>query len=269
MHSRQDAVVAWTSKPGALKVWRERACLTVQELAKESGISVRTIYALESDKPRVATIETLTRLVDVLKNVGCTIRALATHSDDGEDEPAEATADDASAPELGTLSRRARRERQFGLHQQALRSSGEVFDLLGLDRFKRCLSRPHAHDGKRFALHGTVDEYMGIPPAARKILKCKDGGRFRIIRTVAPGLLFYTTVYATTTEHANALEAALEGSPISLLVRLLHAPPDGAWTGFYWFEKTPKPREFAYVLERFLEQGEVLKELPPILSKKG
>jgi len=149
------------------------------------------------------------------------------------------------------------------LHRQVLRTPSEAYELLGLDRFKKCLSRPRAYDGKRFAVHGVVDEYMGIPPAARRVLKCDDGGRFRVIRKVAPDLLLYTTVFAVTAADADRLDDALDGSSISLLVRLVHAPPDGDWKGFIWFEKSPKPREFAFVVERFLTDGEVLKELPP------
>jgi transcriptional regulator with XRE-family HTH domain len=261
----------WLSKPGALRYWRERACLTVPELAKRAGVSERTIYALEADKSHASQLDTFKRVLEALKKTGCTMDAIAVHDDD--ERPASsnptAAADDATAPELGTLSRRAQRERRLGLHQQLLRSSVETFDLLGLDRFKKCLSRPHANNGKRFAIHGVVDEYMGIPPAARRVLECVDGGRFRIVRNVAPDLLFYSTVFAVTADDANRLDRALDGPPVSVLVRLFHAPPTADWPGFYWFEKSPKPHEFAFVVERFLESGEVSEEVPGKGSPKG
>jgi transcriptional regulator with XRE-family HTH domain len=270
----ESTEMAWVSKPGAVRYWRERACLTVPELAKRTGLSARTIYNIEREE-HASHLETFNRVVDALRKVGCTMAAIATQVEDESTDVA-ATAqqtprvvDDGAAPELGTLSRRAQRERRLELHHQVLRAGNEVFPLLGLDRFKRCLSRPHAHDGKRFAIHGVVDEYMGIPPAARKMLDCVDGGRFRVLRHVAPELLFYATVFAVTAEDANRLEAALDGEPISLVVRLLHAPPNGEWHGFLWFEKTPKPREFALVVEGFLDHAEVLKELPTELSEKG
>jgi transcriptional regulator with XRE-family HTH domain len=263
----ESSEMPWVSKPGALRYWRERACLTVPELAKRAGVSERTIYAHESDKPHTSQIETFNRLVEALKKFGCTIAALAVHDEEQSrakpTDEAQREVDDTSTPELGTLSRRAQRERQLGLHRQVLRTPSESYELLGLDRFKKCLSRPRAYDGKRFAVHGVVDEYMGIPPAARRILKCDDGGRFRVTRNVAPDLLLYTTAFAVTAADADRLDDALDGSSISVLVRLVHAPPDGDWKGFVWFEKSPKPREFAFVVERFLADGEVLKELPP------
>jgi DNA-binding XRE family transcriptional regulator len=257
----------WVSKPGALRYWRERACLTVSELAKRAGVSERTIYAHESEKPHTSQIETFNRLVEALKKVGCTIAALAIHDEEqSRAKPADEAPralDDTLTPELGTLSRRAQRERQLGLHRQILRTPTETYELLGLDRFKKCLSRPGAYDGKRFAVHGVVDEYMGIPPAARRVLRCDDGGRFRVIRRVALDLINYTTVFAVTGADADRLDQALDGPAISLLVRLVHAPSEGDWKGFVWFEKSPKPREFAFVMERLLQSGEVLKELPP------
>ncbi len=262
----------WLSKPGAVRFWRERACLTVPELAKRAGISERTVYALEADKPHASQLDTFKRILEALKKAGCTMEAIAVHLDD--DKPAAApmlarTVDDASAPELGTLSRRAQRERRLGLHQQILREGGAAFDLLGLDRFKKCLSRPHAYNGQRFAVHGVIDEYMGIPAAARRVLGCIDGGKFRVVRHVAPDLLFYATIFAVTADDANRLDRALDGAPVSVLVRLCHAPPAPDWSGFYWFEKSPKPREFAFVVERFLESTELVKEVPSKGSEKG
>jgi hypothetical protein len=109
---------------------------------------------------------------------------------------------------------------------------------------------------------------MGIPPAARRVLGCVDGGKFRVVRHVAPDLVHYATIFAVTADDANRLDRALDGAPISVVVRLFHAPPTTDWPGFYWFEKSPKPREFAFVVERFLESSEVLKEVPAKGSEK-
>src|SRR5215471_21489589 len=98
----------WLSRPGAVRFWRERACLTVPELAKRAGISERTVYALEADKPHASQLDTFKRVVEVLKKSGCAMDAIAVHVE--ADEPASApttparTVDDALAPELGTLS---------------------------------------------------------------------------------------------------------------------------------------------------------------------
>jgi hypothetical protein len=155
-------------------------------------------------------------------------------------------------------------ERRLGLHQQALRTPKETFDLLGLDRFKRVFSRPKAHAGQRFAVHGFVDEYMGLPDPAARVLKAKDGGRFRVWRDVADGLRFYTTVFARTAARADRMMTLLDtDKPVSLLVTVLHAPARGDWTGFFWFEHPPKPRDLAFVIEEFLPTAEVLLNLPP------
>lgn len=261
----------WVSKPGAVRFWRERACLTVPELAKRAGVSERTVYALEADKPHASQLATFKLIVEALKKAGCSMDAIAVHVDDDKSASAAVmphTVDDASAPELGTLSRRAQRERRLGMHQQVVRSGSETFELLGLDRFKKCLSRPAAYNGRRFVVHGTVDEYMGIPPAARRVLDCVDGGKFRVVRHVEPDLLHYTTIFAVTSEHANRLDRALDGEPVDVIVRLVHSPASREWPGFYWFEKSPKPREFAFVVERFLDRAELLKELPSKGSEK-
>src|SRR5262249_10791332 len=136
-------------------------------------------------------------------------------------------------------------------------------NLLGLDRFKRCFTRPKAHAGNEFAVVGTVDEYMGLPPPVSKVLKAKDGARFRVWRDVAQGLRFYATVFARTAKHADRMLAHLDdGKAVALQVRVIHVPPKGGWRGFLWFEHPPKSRDFALVIEEFLSAGEVLKEVP-------
>jgi transcriptional regulator with XRE-family HTH domain len=252
----------WISKQGALRRWRERACLTVPELAKRAKVSVRTIYTIEADEPHVCHLDTLNRLADALKKTGCAVVELAVQADEATQQTEKSVIDDTSAPELGTLSRRAQRERKLGLHRQALQSADGTFELMGLDRFKKCLSRPQAYANQVFAVHGTIDDYMGIPLAARRQLHCADGGRFRIVRNVAADLVFYTTIFATTAELANHLDQAVEGPPVSVLVRVVYLPADGEWKGLLWFERTPKPREFAFVVDRVLPAGKVMKELP-------
>jgi len=105
---------------------------------------------------------------------------------------------------------------------------GRLLDISGIREYER-IEIYNVNNGKRFAIHGVVDEYMGIPPAARRVLECVDGGRFRIVRNVAPDLLFYSTVFAVTADDANRLDRALDGPPVSVLVRLFHAPPTADW----------------------------------------
>jgi transcriptional regulator with XRE-family HTH domain len=162
----------WRPIRGALARLRAEKGLTAAALARRAGVSLRQITSICSKAPpKTIRVETLSSLAEAL---GCELSSLATWIDDATGErvgvadldewcsdtapdplpavaapaaatqPIDVSADDDLADELppmgGTLSTRARRERELGLHQEThLLPSGAV-DLLGFDRFKRCFA---------------------------------------------------------------------------------------------------------------------------------
>jgi hypothetical protein len=271
----------WAPKAGALKFWRERRRLTKVTLAAESGISDRQIRAFESKKPPATMYEsTLDAFAGVLSVRRHDLAVWVDHGfvpaesevHEPKIEPVAPTSAP-SLPPLGRLSRYAKKERELGLSRQRAKTpSGEV-DLLGLDWFKRCFSRPKAFDSQRFVVHGVVDEFMGIPDAAAKVIGAEPGmgAKFRVSREVAEGLPFYATVFAPTSLLADQIMEHLDDRerPTTLIARVLFAPPKADWKGFYIFEEAPRPREFAYVVEQIVPANTTVRNVDRILENRA
>jgi len=276
----------WKPIKGALRRAREARGWTGPILAARSEVSLRQIRNLESDDPpewyRIITLDKLTVALHRQKEHLAQYWETTTSGPSlarggpgyepaapGDPELEQDGAAVAGLPPLGTLSARARLERQLGLQDLKLCTRSGTCDLLGLDKFKRVFSRPKAHDCKQFAVQGTIDDYMGISSAQARVLDAEDGMKFRVVREVAPRAPFYTTIFARA-EHADALTEAMDSDrDVAVLVRVVHKPPSKNWKGFYWIEADRIGRHFAFLVEEIVVgPARVSGHQPPRAPKK-
>jgi transcriptional regulator with XRE-family HTH domain len=247
--------MTWVPLKNALRKLREAAKLEQRELAKKSGLTERTIRLLESKRaPKTMYASSLKALAGTLK---CAPEDLATWVSRRRGHDADDEIDSLVAlPPASTLARRAQREQELGRGGEVFQTERGRYERLGPTLLKRCHAACAAVEGRTFAVSGTVKDYEALPARAAAVLDVSvgHGSRFLIARNVAKGVPFYATVFTRTLDHTRALLDAAEGkSKITLLVRVVVAPPAEDWKGFFIFEKRPKPHPFAFVVEELCE----------------
>jgi DNA-binding Xre family transcriptional regulator len=270
----------WAPRPADLRRLRLKRKWKPENLAAELGLTDRWVRLVEGEKhPATLQDKNVEALCDLYS---CKPEAFADWVDypgqakaapEIESPPSPAAIANARLapvapkskpsasvlPKLGKLSERAKAERLLGLSDQSVTVPSGKYELLGLDKFKLCWSRPKAFDGRRFVVQGQPDDYMGLNPAAASALGADDGGKFRVYRMVADSLPFYATVFAASGAHFDALRGYLDRGAVSLVVRVVYKPAHGKWRGFFFYEDadgisggksaTRIPKEFAFVVE--------------------
>jgi hypothetical protein len=245
--------VPWVPIKGALKKQRVARKLDRRELAKKAGLRERTIRLHESAKaPATMQADTVKRLALALQIerelfARWVDQALPEVIDDDQNDP--------SLPPVGTLGERARREREMG-KAAALETPSGQYELLGAARLKQCMTACALYKDQRFAVAGKVDNHESLPDPAAKVLDVEIGvgARFMLVRKIAKGLPLYATVFTREIDHTRRLiDCAEAGDKITVISRVVVAPPKDDWKGFFIFEKPPKPRPFAFVVEEIVD----------------
>jgi transcriptional regulator with XRE-family HTH domain len=256
--------VPWVPIKGALKQAREAAGLKQEALAARAEVSVRTVKALESDKPPATmTVRTYDGLSGVLRKPVVPFARWVGGSSDSTDRPQEVSAEIAEnrekLPARSTVSLLAERERTLDLHDVKVKTAGGELPLLGLNWFKRIWSRPTKHDGMRFLVAGCVDDHQGLNRSIRKKFEVHDGGKYLVVRWLEADTPYYATVFAFSSDHADALTPIAEARrSVAMIVRVQYAPPAGDWKGFVFFGKDRTSHDFAFICD------EILPDAPPI-----
>jgi transcriptional regulator with XRE-family HTH domain len=246
---------------GALKSLRLAANLDRIELAKKAGLGLRTIELWESENPPKTM--TLTTLELLCKALDCPKKALARWVPYGGGEPIDPldSDEDARLPEIvtSTLSRLAEEERRAGGAGLTIALTSGTFPLLGPTLFTKCDKAHGRYRDQRFAVVGNVKAFDYIPEKACKVLGVAigDGGKFMITRTITARKPFYATVFTTRIDHTAALQDSVDSkSRVTVIVRVVDAPPADGWQGFHIFEKKsrtdrkpPRLRPYAFVVD--------------------
>jgi transcriptional regulator with XRE-family HTH domain len=247
--------------PGALKALRLAAHLDRIDLAKKSGLGLRTIELWESENPPKTM--TLTTLELLSKALECPKKHLAHWMPYGGGDPVEPLQadEDSRLPEIvtSTLSRLAEEERRAGGAGLTVTLPSGTHSLLGPTLFAKCDKAHGRYRDQRFAVVGNVKAFDYIPERACKVLRVKvgDGGKFMITRAITARKPFYATVFTTRIEHTAALQDSVDSKArVTVVVRVFDAPPKAEWQGFYLFEKKsrtdrkpPRLRPYAFVVE--------------------
>lgn len=248
--------MTWVPIRGAVRALREAARLEQAELARRSGLTERTIRLLESRRaPRTMYASSVKALAGAL---ACAPEDLATWV--ARPRGRDADADDTMAallalPPAGTLARRADRERALGRDGARLDTPAGPVALVGPTLLKRCHAACATVEGQRFAVAGVVQDWGALPPRAAAVLGARvgHGSRFLVARNVARGVPFYATVFTRALAHTRRLLEAGEGrARVAVVVRVVVAPPDNDWKGFFVFEKRPRPHPWAFVVDDVL-----------------
>jgi DNA-binding Xre family transcriptional regulator len=240
--------VTWIPIPGGLRKQRVARKLEKADLAKVSGVRERTLRLLESKKaPKTMQRATVMSLA---KALGCVPEDLAKWVPYGADKAADPDLDDPRAlPPKGTLNRRADQERALGRAAPTVTTASGEHELLGPDLLSRLFAACAVFKDRRVAVEGLIRQFKDVPaPAAAMLgIPVGVGSRFELARNVAKNVPFYATVYTTTVEHTAALMHR-EGR-VTVIARVVVAPPDGEWKGFFIFEKRPRPHAWALIVD--------------------
>ena len=214
---------AWTIQPAALKRLRLDKLLNQEELAKKSGVSVRSIRAYERDAQPVR----LETLVCLSKCLGCEVKELgrvAAKEDQAPARPPE-PASPSTLPPRTPLETLVDLERAQGAQPPPVSTARGPVEVLTARRLHDVFTAFALHEGARFFLRGVVDTQRGIGPAEARLLGSRMGlaARFHILKEIAPKHELGVTVHSATEEHTQALQA-LQGKGAELVVRVVVVP---------------------------------------------
>jgi hypothetical protein len=247
----------WILIPGALRRLRRGRKLDRKEAAKLLGLHEWTISRHESDGP--LTPRTLrAEFVKVYRRgYQCDAEAFVRWVDH-DDEPAKRKPRakkliDPAAPQLGTLTERAKHEITIGAQQTI-----NGLEVVGNAIIRECMTACALHAGERYAVQGTVTQHDYLPEIAARVLGAPvgEGARFRFDRQVVKGLPVYVTVMTTTLDHTRYLvEAHKSEKTVAVIVRVVAKPPAEEWKGFLIFEKRPVFRPWTFVVEGIATDG--------------
>lgn len=253
----------WSVIPAALQRARLALLLKAEELAKKSGVSVRSIRRYESTEQRVS-LETLKCLA---KALSAEVKDLARLGPSGRAKPESAPpSPDAGGAQTSPLPPRTQLEACIDLERAAkvdpapVATSAGLVPILTAKRLQDVFTAFALHDGARFFLAGTVDTQRGVLADEAKLLASTAGvcARFHIVKQLAENHHFGVTVHAARKEHTARLQA-LHGKEARLLVRVHVVPGDRAedGVGFTSFiTKVTSKRPWTFVVEEVLGAAE-------------
>src|SRR5690242_6337073 len=154
----------WVPTKHALRKLRESRGWSLQDVVDKTGVSIRSLTALESRTPpsfvRAETADHISEAFDLklrdFNNWPAQARWISwvPHR--------RAAAKDADIPQLdpvGTLAKLAKHERDLGLHAVTVQTSIGARDLLGADRLHKMMTMPKLHADRVYAVSGIVDQH--------------------------------------------------------------------------------------------------------------
>jgi transcriptional regulator with XRE-family HTH domain len=237
----------WIVSPDALSRARQAQLLNQEELAKKSGVSVRSIRAYErSSQPvRIETLQCLAKALSVGVKEIAGLRARHASASPGPVP--------SPLPERTPLETLVDLERTAGITAAPVATALGTAETLTAKRLQDVLTAYALHDGARFALTGKVAGMRGIAPGEAKLLGSRGGvaARFHVLKEIAPGKEFGVTVHSADRSHTGALQR-LYGAHAAILVRVLLVPgePTDDGPGFSSFiTRLTTKRPWTFVVE--------------------
>jgi transcriptional regulator with XRE-family HTH domain len=233
---------SWFVSPAALARARLNQLLSQEDLAKKSGVSVRSIRAYEKREQGVK-LDTLRCLA---KALACEIRELAAVRPTAGKEAAKKTKAPASTPPDPPVAALAPTpsvlpprtpletlvdlERAAGIDSASPESAPGGVEVLTAKRLQDIMTAYALHDGARFSLTGKVDGMRGLPPGEPELLGSRHGiaARFHIVKEIVPGQPVGVTVHTAKAEHTKLLQKNYGTEPITARLRVVLAPGEPA-----------------------------------------
>jgi transcriptional regulator with XRE-family HTH domain len=245
----------WFVMPEALRRARLAQLLSVELLAKKSGVSVRSITRYESKEQRVRleTLDCLAKAVAAKVNDIARLRASGVASNRSENG---ATQTASAIPARTQLEALVDLELARGIDPAPVKTKRGAVPVLTAKGLQDVFTAYALYNGERFFLRGVVDTQRGIPADEAKLLGAKPGvaARFHLLRGVVPGSVVGVTVHTATDVHTKALQK-LQKKEISVVVRVVVTsgePSDDV--GFSSFiTKIAAKRPWTFVVDEVLD----------------
>ncbi len=213
-----------------LRASRMAKMMTLDELAQRSGVSDRTIAAIERGD-RGCRPETIRCLAKALGASTEELLAQTAREPTSARVPAPPTPprSDTALPPLKLaprtlLDRLADYTRAHGIAPPPIVVGKARVDVLMPPHMQDIFARHAAFDGKRFVVEGKVTRPRALSLAEARALGTKVGigARYEVIAEIAPGMPFSMTVHATTAKLADALQAKIgQTARIVVVVRVV------------------------------------------------
>jgi transcriptional regulator with XRE-family HTH domain len=241
----------WCVLPDSLRRARLAQLLTVDGLAKKSGVSPRSInrYEGKEQSVRIDTLDCLAKALSVKVKDIARLRAGAAPAN------ADRTTLVASARTALETLVDIERSAETDTPPPHVTSFGSV-DTLTARRLQHVFTAFRLHEGERYVVRGRVDTMRGLAPDEAKLLGSKSGvaARFHVIMTVAPGHVLGVTVHTAKKEHTATLQAR-HGEEATMVARVVvAAEEDDDNVGFTSFiTRIAARRPWALVVDEVLE----------------
>ncbi len=240
---------AWRIQSEELRRRRIEKMLDRAELARITGVSVRTLALLEASDKGV----TVTTLDALIKPLGCKRVDVATYVDPRKK----------SAPVKVNGAPRASNDRPRIIDLRTIQRAlpdpepvlvdGELVPMLTVLRFQQCFTAYLARDGERYCVEGRVHDERGLPPSEAALLGATSGeaARFEIHCPVGDaGHTLCVTVHTSNAETTLAMQRAADKT-VLCVVRVV-AFRDLAPNAGLAFSMRERPSPWGFVVERVI-----------------
>ena len=257
----------WFVSPAGLARARLAQLLGQEQLAKKSGVSVRSIRRYEGSELRVKldTLQCLAKALSVEVRDIAVLRSNATPSAKSPAAGSSAArelsppAPPSVLPPRTQLETLVDVERAAGIAPLHVETALGVVETLTAKRLQDVLTAYALHDGARFSLSGKVDGMRGIAPAEATLLGSRGGvaARFHIVKEVVPGQPVGVTVHTAERAHTDALQKHYGGA-VTLQLRVVIVPgePRDDGPGFSSFiTRLTTKRPWTFVVEEVAGAG--------------
>jgi transcriptional regulator with XRE-family HTH domain len=235
----------WVIRPQALKHLRKSKGLTVPQLAKLSGLSVKQLNRLEAGDGEGSQEETVQRLAAAL-DINDPIAFAHEKGDPTMGDPARAAAIKRGAMpptpqhfafrsgvhKTGTDTKLAQRERLLDKDKPSIELAGRKYSVISFNLLADLKVAYADRAGETFALCGMLRDEKVMPQDVAKLLKAEPGRRasYFKIRTEVPGIsatrgpgMLTTAVYVRNGNHGTILHNILMGrerASVTILVKI-------------------------------------------------
>ena len=263
----------WIIKSKVLRRLRIEQLMSVENLARRSGVSVRSIRTYEA-RDTTARLDTMQCLAKALGAEALALGRVHVPSTDTEksvaltspngpraapNEAAAATTATTKLPPPSRLEELVELERSLAPLPKLKTARGAV-DPLTARRFQDIFTAYAMYEGDRFYLAGLVNAQRGITDTEASLLGSESGvgARFHVVKEVATGHVVGITVHTKDGAHTKRMQARL-GERATVVLSVVRAATADACSetmaareasprGFSFF-MSERPRPWGLVVE--------------------
>ncbi len=245
----------WFVFPAGLVRARKAQLITQDELAKRSGVSVRSIRAYErvEQRAQIETLQCLAKTLSVEVKEIAVLRSRGRSESAAPSNPPRAPDPPSALPARTQLETLVDLERAAGVATPRIMTPRGPVEALTAKRLQDIFTAYALYEGARFALEARVEGMRGISPDEAKLLGSRGGvaARFHLLKEVVPDKSVGVTVHSADRAHTTKLQA-LYGDTARVFVRVAVVPgePNDDGPGFTSFiTKLATKRPWTFVVE--------------------